>query len=115
VDPAAPQPRSTGGDPDTVVVVVAGEGRASTTAWCALVRSLVLDGRARVVTCDVTHLGGSAAEVVDTLARLQLVALRCGGEIRLRGAPPSLVTLLDLVGLAEALPTVDGPAPPPDG
>jgi hypothetical protein len=39
--------------------------------------------------------------VVDQLARWQLAARRLGCLIRLRGACPELVELLDLVGLGE--------------
>lgn len=41
--------------------------------------------------------------VVDWLARLQLVAGRLGCSIRLRGACPELVGLLDLAGLADVV------------
>lgn len=55
------------------------------------------------VTCDT-----SAAHVdlglVGALARLALVARRHGCPLRVRGAGPDLVDLVELVGLGEALP-----------
>ncbi|HEV2783464.1 MAG TPA: hypothetical protein VGX25_29110, partial [Actinophytocola sp.] len=56
-----------------------------------------------VLSCDVELRSGSAAEVVDALARLQLTALRCGGRIRLRRVDPALLALLELAGLTELL------------
>ena len=41
--------------------------------------------------------------LVDALARLQLAARRCGGSMQVRGAPPELVEVLQLVGLDEVL------------
>ena len=53
--------------------------------------------------CEVERLSGSADEVINVLARLQLTALECGGRIRLRSVDPELLALLELVGLAEVL------------
>jgi hypothetical protein len=41
---------------------------------------------------------------VDALARLQLEACRAGHCLRLRGASPELLELIELAGLAEVLP-----------
>ena len=65
--------------------------------------------------CDVGHISGSAVDVLDTLARLQLTARRCGGQIRLRHAEPSLVMFLELIGLGAALPVDDEQATAPGG
>ena len=46
--------------------------------------------------------------LVDALARLQLAARRSGTAIHLRGASPELRALLELVGLAGALPLEAG-------
>jgi hypothetical protein len=40
---------------------------------------------------------------VESLARLQLAARRCGFELRLRRVPRELEELITFVGLAEAL------------
>ena len=47
-------------------------------------------------------------ELVDRLARWQLAARRVGGRIRLRDASGDLRGLLDLVGLADAVPVEPG-------
>lgn len=59
--------------------------------------------RRRTVVCDVACVEADAA-TVDALARLQLVARRHGLEITLVGASDELRRLIDLIGLAEALP-----------
>ncbi|WP_143074889.1 STAS domain-containing protein [Streptomyces mangrovisoli] len=63
------------------------------------VQALLEVSGCRVVVCDVGGLGPPGLGVVDLLARLQLAARRGGGRIRLRGAGPPLLALLDLVGL----------------
>jgi anti-anti-sigma regulatory factor len=57
----------------------------------------------RVLVCDVCGVDADVA-TVDALARLQLAAHRLGLEIGLSGASPELRLLIDLCGLAEALP-----------
>jgi hypothetical protein len=109
VDTAGPARHPPDREVDEVVVLDALACDAATTAWCVRVRSLLLDGHSVVVTCDVGLFSGRASDVVDTLARLQLTALRCGGRIRLCRAGPSLLALLELVGLAEVLPVVARP------
>ncbi|WP_217572071.1 STAS domain-containing protein [Streptomyces sp. GbtcB7] len=54
---------------------------------------------AGVVVCDVAGLGPPGLATVDALARMQLAARRAGGRVRLRAPAPSLLLLLDLVGL----------------
>jgi hypothetical protein len=102
-----PAPHPLDSDVDSVVVLDARACDAAATAWCEGVRALLLGGDAAIVTCDVARISGPAADVVDTLARLQLTALRCGGEIRLVRAGPSLLALLELAGLADVLPVDD--------
>jgi hypothetical protein len=99
------------GRPEVVVVLGLPVDRTATTAWCDEVRSLLRGAPGAMVSCDVRELSGSAAEVVDALARLRLVALGCGGQIRLRRADPALRVLLDLLGFADLLP----PDPPEPG
>jgi hypothetical protein len=59
------------------------------------------------VACDVEHIEGTAGDVVDALARLQLAARRSRGSIRLRGVRPPLRELLVIVGLETAIPMCD--------
>jgi anti-anti-sigma regulatory factor len=108
VDTSPEPPGPSGCDADPVIVVGARPG-ASRSASCERVRHLLVDGSATVVICDVAQISGPAVDVLDTLARLQLTARRCGGQIRLRHAQPQLVQLLELTGLAVALPVVDEP------
>lgn len=76
----------------------------------------VLDdgGAGGVVVCDVGGLGPPGLAAVNLLARLQLLARRTGGRIRLRDPDPALRSLLDLVGLGfevEGQPAQREPAP----
>ena len=56
-----------------------------------------------VVDLDVSWLVPADLRAVDALARLQLVATRCGGRLVLHGADGGLVELLELVGLDDVL------------
>ncbi|MEJ3749025.1 STAS domain-containing protein [Actinomycetes bacterium KLBMP 9797] len=87
-----------------VVVLAARADRAAAATWCDRVRTLLRESPGAVVDCDVERLSGSAAEVIDALARLRLVARRAGGQLRLQRADPALRTLLDLLGFADLLP-----------
>jgi ABC-type transporter Mla MlaB component len=57
---------------------------------------------ADVLLCEV---GGLAADAVavDALARLALAARRRGCSVRLRGASPELLALVDFIGVADVL------------
>ncbi|MFF2931545.1 STAS domain-containing protein [Streptomyces mirabilis] len=66
---------------------------------CDDVRARLAATGARVVVCDVADLGPPGLATVDALARMQLTARRAGGRVRLRAPAPSLLLLLDLVGL----------------
>ena len=55
------------------------------------------------VDCDCRAIAHPDAGTIDRLARLQLAVQREGGELRLVGAQPCLLELLDLCGLAEVL------------
>ena len=57
------------------------------------------------VLCDVRLLPADLA-AVNALARLQLAARRHGSMLLLAGASDSLRALIDLLGLADALPGV---------
>lgn len=58
--------------------------------------------------CDVRAVGRPTVATVNALAGLQLVARRHGCRIRLRGAGPELLLLLELVGLTDTVPA-EGP------
>jgi hypothetical protein len=103
--PESPGPSSH--EADSVIVLGAQPDGASRSAARERVRSLIRDRSKRVVICDVGQISGPAIDVLDTLAYLQLTARRCGGQIRLRHAHWWLVQLLELTGLAVALPIVD--------
>jgi len=58
--------------------------------------------RTRVVL-DCGYLTQPTAATIDQLASMQLAARREGCRLELAGAPPRLLELLDLCGLAEIL------------
>jgi hypothetical protein len=86
---------------DSLLVLCARADDATTAAWCDLVRDAVAVNPGGVVCCDVSQLTGSAVDVVNALARLQLTALHRGGRLRILRADPVLCALLDLVGLGD--------------
>lgn len=55
------------------------------------------------VDCDCAALARPDAATIDGLARLQLAVQREGAELRLVGAQPCLLELIDFCGLAEVL------------
>ncbi len=60
------------------------------------------------LVCDAARLVQPDCGTVEALARLQLAARRVDRQIRLRGAPPQLVELVMLAGLADVLPCEGG-------
>ena len=62
-----------------------------------------VEGRKAPVHMDVSWLVPADLAAIDALARLQLVAGRCGRSLRLHGADEGLVRLADLAGLRDAL------------
>jgi hypothetical protein len=58
----------------------------------------------KVVVWDASPLPAELA-TVEALARLKLLARRCGVELRLRGAAPELHELIDLSGLGDFVST----------
>jgi ABC-type transporter Mla MlaB component len=66
---------------------------------CAL---LAQEPGCELLLCEV---GGVAADAlaVDALARLALAARRSQCEVRLRGASPELLGLVELIGLSDVL------------
>ena len=56
------------------------------------------------LVCDAAWLVRPDCATVEALARLQLEARRVDRQICLRNAPPQLVELVTLAGLADVLP-----------
>jgi len=65
---------------------------------CALLLACEGEG----LLCELEGVAADAV-AVDALARLALAARRCGCQARLRGASAELLTLIDLMGLADVL------------
>ncbi len=57
----------------------------------------------RSVCLDCGQCKAPTAATIDQIARLHLAALRCGCELELRNADPSLLELIGFVGLGEVL------------
>jgi ABC-type transporter Mla MlaB component len=74
--------------------------RADLPGLCERVRTALAEHGADAVVCDVGGVECDAV-TVDALARLQLAARRQGCEVRLRGACPELVELVDFMGLSD--------------
>jgi ABC-type transporter Mla MlaB component len=81
--------------------------REDVPALCDRACTLVRESGADTVECDVRGAGCDAV-TVDALARLQLTARRSGFRMELRGACPTLVALLDFMGLSEVLANAAG-------
>ena len=77
--------------------------RTDLPGLCERVRGLLDECGAAVAVCDV-HGVEPDAVTVDALARLQLAARRRRCRIRLRGASPELLQLVELMGLRDVLP-----------
>lgn len=58
--------------------------------------------RARILRLDAADVDADAAGL-DSLARLALLARRCGYRLVIDGASPDLTDLIELAGLSEAL------------
>jgi ABC-type transporter Mla MlaB component len=56
-----------------------------------------------VVDLDVSRLVPCDLSVVDVLARLQVLVLRCGGRLLLHGVDGGLAELLGFVGLDDVI------------
>jgi hypothetical protein len=66
------------------------------------------DSSARTLRLDASGLDADVL-TLDTLARLQLVAQRCGFRIGLCGSSPELRDLIGFAGLDEVLPEESRP------
>ncbi|MFI6863146.1 STAS domain-containing protein [Streptomyces sp. NPDC050421] len=93
------------------VLVLSGRvTRAGTPRLCADLEAILATSDAAVVDCDVGGVVEPDLASVEAVARLSLVARRSGGRrLRLRGTPPELQLLLDLVGLGEVVGLAETP------
>lgn len=62
----------------------------------------VVDAHTEAVLCRL-EVDRTDLALVEALARLQLAARRRGTRVRVRGAEPELLALLELVGLGDVL------------
>ncbi|MFE9814850.1 STAS domain-containing protein [Streptomyces sp. NBC_00236] len=96
--------------PPAVLVVSGRLTRAGTPRLCADLEAILTASEAAVVDCDVGGIVEPDLASVEAIARLSLVARRAGGRrLRLRGTPPELQLLLDLVGLSEVVGLAETP------
>lgn len=70
---------------------------------CKRLTNSLQDSNTNSIMCDVGALADPDAVAVDALARLQLTAKRCGGEVRLSGACQELRRLLALMGMQDVV------------
>lgn len=90
--------------PSTVVLTLRGAiARDDVAALCTRVEELVTGSAADVVVCDVSEVADPDCVTVDALARMQLMAKRLGGSLRLSGASDELHELLAMAGLCEVV------------
>ena len=86
------------------VLVIAGSiSRTDIPELCERARELLAREDTSTILCDVGGLTDPDAAAIDVLARLQLMARRRGGEIRLVHAGAHLRELLDLAGLLDVV------------
>lgn len=96
---------------ETVVVLASTVAREDVPVLCASLLSRLGGDRPGVVVCDVRELLEPDVVAVDALARLQVTARRAGATVVLRHAGPELRSLLDLIGLGDALVLDEGSSP----
>lgn len=90
--------------PPAVLVLSGRVTRAGTPRLCADLETILATSQDAVVHCDVAGVVQPDLASVEAIARLSLAARRAGGRrIRLRGTPPELQLLLDLVGLGDVV------------
>jgi len=88
----------------TILFAISGPiARSDLPGLCDRVCALLAEHDPEVAYCDVRTVPADAV-TADALARLQLAARRSGCEVRLRGAGPDLLALLELMGLSEVIP-----------
>ncbi len=88
--------------PPPALVVSGHVTREAVPHLCADLEALLSASDAPVVDCDVRAIAHPDLTTVEAIARLALTARRANGRrLRLRGTPPGLRALLELVGLGE--------------
>ena len=80
--------------------------RAVIPVLCAELAGRLRDTDSDLVVCDVAGVELPDVVTVEALARLRMTARRHGRRMRLRGAGPDLLRLVDLLGLSDVLPEV---------
>ncbi|MFD5069564.1 STAS domain-containing protein [Streptomyces sp. NPDC087866] len=100
-------------EPAAVVVLPGHLTRADVPRLCAELRAALAASPTATPACDVSAAVHPDLTTIEALARLTLVARRGGARLRLRGTPPELRALLDLVGLGEMAATADESGAPP--
>ena len=86
-----------------VVNIGAPTSAAELSVLSRRLRTLMAEGQADLVICDVGGLTDPDAATVEGLARLQLAAHRMGCDVRLLNASEELHGLLALTGLCEVV------------
>ena len=100
---AGGSPRSPPG-PSAIVIAIRGRVEPRDAARLAGRLARIVDrSGGRLILCDIGGLVGADLDVLDTLGRLQLTALRHGAQVRLIRCRPELRALADLTGLSEVL------------
>jgi len=90
--------------PPTVAFAIGGPIlRSDLEGLCERVCRVLARSGAGVVLCDVRGVEPDAV-TVDALVRLQLAARRRACQVRLRGASPELLELVEFMGLRDVLP-----------
>jgi ABC-type transporter Mla MlaB component len=92
------------GGPDSAIALVGRISRSDLDHLCERAREL-LPRAPRIIVCDASALVQPDLVAVEAIARLQLLALRGGRELRLRNACSELKELLDLAGLSDVIAT----------
>jgi hypothetical protein len=83
---------------------------AKLSALCEQVRVALEGADVDALICDVGGIVDPGLGTIDALARLQLIARRCGRRVRLQRACLELQGLLELAGLSEVLPELPAEA-----
>lgn len=95
-------------EPSVIVVAIAGPiERVGIPALYARFVELLGELPPSCVVLDVAGVDAPDAATIEALARFRLAARRRDTAMRLRGASPRLVELLELAGLQDVLPTDD--------
>jgi hypothetical protein len=101
--------RRSAGEPITALLAIDGPiALTDITELCTRVTRALRDCYASVVLCDVGALRNPDLVSIEALARMQLTAVRLGGQIRLCHASTEMQGLLAVTGLCEVLSNPSG-------